>query len=160
MITSETLWFEEHDQLKDEILTFFELAKFKQKWKSKTLSTNGSMGTQSFLIDYFKNTSLLKWVDFDNHLVDIWLNKYDEDHFQEPHNHIREDTKKTVCSFCYFVDVPDEPLFFFIDGSEQRYINEQNGMIILFDSEKYHGVDMNPTTQQRKTIAGNIVVKP
>lgn len=154
-----TFWFKEHNQLNDEILSFFDHDKFKLKWKSQTPTTIGNDKITEILVDYFKNTSLLDWVDLDNYRVDMWLNKYDEGHYQEPHNHVWRVKNKAKWSFCYFVDVPDDPLFFFIDGDQQRYIDEKNGMIVLFDPEKYHGVDMNPTTKQRKTIAGNIVAK-
>lgn len=154
-----TLWFKEHNQLKDEITTFFDNDKFKLKWKSKTPSTVGNIAIQNRLVEYFKDTSLLNWVDFDKNIVDMWLNKYDQDHFQEPHNHISPTGKQVIWSFCYFVDVPDESLFFFIDGNEQVYINEKSGMFVLFKPDKYHGVDMNPSNKQRRTIAGNIVAK-
>lgn len=153
------LKFEEHEQLKEEIVSFFEHHKFKPKFASRTPSTVSNTRIAGELYDYFKNTSLLKWVDFNKYSVHMWLNRYEENDYQEPHNHADGSAKPIEWSFCYFVDVPDDPLFFFIDGDEQVYINEESGTFVLFDPFKLHGVDMNSTSKRRLTIAGNVVAK-
>ena len=88
-----------------------------------------------------------------------WLNVYQNNFFQEPHDHWNSEYKDheqpDIC-FVYFFDVPDEPLFFFLEGSEQHYINETNGTIAFFDPRRMHGVDMNPEDRPRKSISGNL----
>ena len=93
--------------------------------------------------------------------VDAWMNKYYNCTFQEPHTHgSYEPHRKNLMSFVYFFDVPDdEPLFYFIDGGESRYINEQTGDVIFFDPSFTHGVDFNTSNTLRRTIAGNVVVE-
>lgn len=157
-------WFDDHDLLKDDIDKLFVNDSYGIAWKCNTLSTVNDHEYSKTLVAYFKQTSFWKllneYCDMRGKGVDIWVNKYDENHYQEPHDHL-VDIKggKVLFSFCYFFDVPDEPLFYFIDGSEQIFINERNGMVVFFDPSKLHGVDFNPTNKQRKTIAGNVIVK-
>lgn len=94
----------------------------------------------------------------DQGLGNVWMNKYDENYFQEPHNHISSTGQEThrKC-FVYFLDVPEnEQLFFFLKDGIITYIREKSGMVVIFDPADYHGVDMNPSNQQRRTISGNI----
>ena len=45
---------------------------------------------------------------------------------------------------------------FFLKDGIITYIKEKSGTVIIFDPADYHGVDMNPSNQQRRTISGNI----
>jgi len=167
--------FEEHESLKEDFQQWFDdtSANWYAAWTNcNAISTfrNNEEWNRRFS-DFLLSTpfeNLLKEamskkaghkVSFRETKFHAWCNVYEQNFFQEPHDHINSaypiDEQPDLC-FSYFFDVPDEPLFFFIEGDQQHYINEQSGTVAFFGPSQYHGVDMNPEDQPRKTVSGNL----
>lgn len=166
--------FEEHESLKEDFQKWFDdtSANWTNPWPSCNAISTYKHNTQfnRNFGDYLLSTSfmdLLKKatskqlgykVSFAKTKFHSWLNVYEHNFFQEPHDHINpnDDEPPPDLCFSYFFEVPDEPLFFFLKGDEQHYINEQSGTVAFFDATQYHGVDLNPENQPRKTVSGNL----
>jgi hypothetical protein len=83
-----------------------------------------------------------------------WINKYPPGGFQEPHIHKRGSDR--VIAFVYFVDIPENSGDLIIH-STSCYFSE--GSVCFFDGNTEHYVTENKSSQDRITIAGNIVVR-
>jgi len=83
-----------------------------------------------------------------------WINKYPPGGFQEPHIHKRGNDK--VIAFVYFVDIPDNSGNLIINN---HICDMTEGTVCFFDGNLEHEVTENKSSQDRITIAGNIVVK-
>lgn len=166
--------FEEHESLKEDFQKWFDdtSANWTNPWLfCNALSTykDNTEFNRSFG-DYLLSTSFIdllkkaasKQLGYEvtctGHAVELWLNVYEHNFFQEPHDHINPNDDEPPPDLCfnYFFEVPDEPLFFFLKGNEQHYIKEQSGTVAFFDANQYHGVDMNPENKPRKTVSGNL----
>lgn len=167
--------FEQHESLKEDFQKWFDdtSANWVNPWPAcnaiSTYKNNGEFNRKfgHFLLSTPFNDLLKKAaskqlgykVTFEKIKFHSWLNVYENNFFQEPHDHLNPNDKDEplpdLC-FSYFFEVPDEPLFFFLKGDEQYYINEKNGTVAFFDAAQYHGVDMNPEDQPRKTVSGNL----
>ena len=167
--------FEEHNNLKESFQQYFNdsTAKWYAPWSGcnarSTFANNTEFNRR--VGDFLFSTSfhdLLKQaaskrkgrpVSFRKIKFQTWLNVYESNFFQEPHNHLNKadamEDQPDIC-FVYFFDIPDEELFFFLEGDQQQYINETCGQIVFFGPESWHGVDMNPTNQIRRSISGNL----
>lgn len=111
----------------------------------------------------------------------MWLNLYNENTWQETHNH---STHHNNISFVYFInhDASKDGEFFFLNERSQHYsasglhdvfrlaeslnINElcpikiSEGDVILFPSHMRHGVTVQRHNTNRCTLAGNLLIIP
>jgi len=95
------------------------------------------------------------------HGIQWWINKYGHGVFQEPHDHLAHTEKmREVCSWCYFVDIPNNSGTFVatVDNDTKLEYNNE-GCVIFFPSDMVHEVTPNQTHNERVTVAGNIIVR-
>ena len=81
--------------------------------------------------------------------IEIWINIYKYQYYQEPHSHGQK-----YMSFNYFVSVRQDSGTLCFEN--QAYDEAYEGTLIFFPSTDYHYVTPNETQDLRITVAGNI----
>ena len=135
-----------NDIIKQEILHS------KKNWskdlnKVKALTSGYKPDLKFFDILKFKITERLKEItNKEFKPTDWWANFYEVGHFANSHHHKPEH----ISSIIFIKTDKHNPLYFDLEPGILR-VNEEEGLVLLFDSRFKHGVD--PTKEERITLA-------
>ena len=89
---------------------------------------------------------------FDGYIKKSWVNIYEENFYQEYHNH-KDDCVKFICGVVYLTSSMSD-IEFYIDEPRIR-ISPNTGDILLFDDDVLHRVLPNKSENKRISLAFN-----
>jgi hypothetical protein len=84
----------------------------------------------------------------------FWFNEMGPGHVTSLHDHDEEDE---LLSACYYIRVPERSgCFIAVEDGQQRFLQPEEGLLILFPPQLPHAVEENQSGETRLSVAFNI----